>query len=104
MDQQILILWSEGDWRCELYPAPGGAAFLKIFRGEHLVVVESTFVGGLAFKRAEILGRYSVVRRSPSPWINEHVVGRLAHLRAHQLTNYEPQLEDELVTAAGLHC
>jgi len=55
MDQQILILWSEGDWRCELYPAPGGAAFLKIFRGEHLVVVESTFVGGLAFKRAEIL-------------------------------------------------
>jgi hypothetical protein len=52
---RILILWTEGDWRCELYPAPGGAAFLKIFRREDLVVVESTFVGGLACKRAEIL-------------------------------------------------
>jgi hypothetical protein len=52
---KILLLWSEGDWRCELYPAAGAGAFLKIFRGEHLVVIESTFVGGLAFKRAEIL-------------------------------------------------
>ena len=52
---QILILWSEGGWRCELYPAAGGAAWLKVFQGEHLIVVESTFVGTLAFNRAEIL-------------------------------------------------
>ena len=52
---QILLLWSEDDWRCELYPAAGAGAVLKIFRGDDLIVIESTEVGPLAFRRAEIL-------------------------------------------------
>lgn len=52
---QILILWSEGDWRCELHPAAGAAASLKVFQGDHLIVIEPTIVGPLAFRRAEIL-------------------------------------------------
>jgi hypothetical protein len=52
---QILILWSEGSWRCELYPAAGHGALLKVFNGNDLIVVESTEVGPLAFRRAEIL-------------------------------------------------
>jgi hypothetical protein len=55
---QILILWSEGGWRCELYPAAGHGALLKIYQGDDLIVIESTEIGPLAFRRcSESTGR-----------------------------------------------
>ena len=52
---QLLILWADGDWRGELHAEPSGAAWLKIFKGDHLMVIESAFVEEPAFTRGEIL-------------------------------------------------
>ena len=54
-DRDRVVLWPEGEWRCELYPQTGGLASLRIFKGQHLIVIEPTFVGQLALNRAEIL-------------------------------------------------
>ena len=55
--RDILIIWTDGDWRCELHPAARGKARLEIFRGEKLEVIEPTRVGPVAYDRAEILRR-----------------------------------------------
>jgi hypothetical protein len=61
VSDQVLIIWSEGEWRCELHPAAAGEARLKIFRGEKLIEVEQTFVGRLAYARAEILRQHALL-------------------------------------------
>ena len=53
--EQLVILWSDGDWRGELHTEASGVAWLKIFKGDHLIVIESAFVEEPAFTRAEIL-------------------------------------------------
>ena len=55
--RDIVIIWAEGHWRCELHPAARGESRLKIFRGEKLEVIEPTFAGPRAHDRAEILRR-----------------------------------------------
>jgi hypothetical protein len=52
---RLEILWSEGDWRCELYPEADGTGWLKILKGDHLIVIESAFGGEPPLARAEIL-------------------------------------------------
>ena len=52
---QLVILWSEGDWRCELYPEASGAGWLKVLQGDHLIVIESALDGEPPFTRAEVL-------------------------------------------------
>jgi hypothetical protein len=53
----VHLVWSARDWRCELHGAVDGHARLKIFRGPALVVLEPTPVGERALTRAEILRR-----------------------------------------------
>jgi hypothetical protein len=52
---QVLLLWSQGDWRCELHPAMNERAWLKIHQREKLIVMETVFVGESASRRAEFL-------------------------------------------------
>ena len=58
-----LTIWSEGDWRCELHPAPRGEVRLKLFRGDEMIVIEPTSVGQLAFTRADMLRKTFCVGR-----------------------------------------
>ena len=51
----VLLIWAEGDWRCELHPRGGGEARLKILHAEEVIAVEPTYTGRLAYARAEIL-------------------------------------------------
>jgi hypothetical protein len=53
--RNVSEVWREGHWRCELHPAAGGEARLKIFRGEKLEVLEPTWVGYPAYARAQVL-------------------------------------------------
>ena len=53
MDQ--LVLWSEGNWRCELHARTSERGLLKIFQGEERIILEPVFVGESAFRRAEVL-------------------------------------------------
>jgi hypothetical protein len=62
---QLVVLWSEGDWRCELHPEASGVAWLKVLRGNHLIVIESAFVVEPPFTRAEILRNTFCGRTEP---------------------------------------
>ena len=53
MDQ--VVLWAEGNWRCELHAWTSERALLKIFLGEERVILEPVFVGESAFRRAKVL-------------------------------------------------
>ena len=55
MPNEPVILWSDGDWRGELHAEASGAAWLKIFNGDRLIVIESAFVGQPVFIRGETL-------------------------------------------------
>ena len=52
---QVLLLWSQGDWRCELHPVVSERAWLKIYQGEKLIAIELVFVGESASRRADLL-------------------------------------------------
>ena len=54
---QVHVLWSDRDWRCELHSVATGLGRLKIFRGDALMVLEPTPLDERAFTRAEILKR-----------------------------------------------
>ena len=62
MAQDVLIVWTEGDWRCELHtgdiPDEGS---LVVYRGETVATAESVPLGSAAYIRAEIL-RQRVLR------------------------------------------
>ena len=55
--RDIVVIWADGHWRCELHSAARGKARLKVFRGEKLEILEPTLVGPVAYDRAEILRR-----------------------------------------------
>ena len=57
MRDEVLVLWREGDWRCEWHPASAGAARLEVYRGDLLATAESTPSGEGARLRATILRR-----------------------------------------------
>lgn len=62
MARDALILWHEGDWRCEIRTGgfPGEGSFL-VYRGDSVVTAESVQLGTAAYARAEIL-RQRVLR------------------------------------------
>jgi hypothetical protein len=62
MSRDVVILWHEGDWHCELRPSsiPGEARLLVCFR-KRVVTAESVNTGMAVQTRAEIL-RLRVVR------------------------------------------
>ena len=62
MTRDVLILWHEHDWRCEMHTGriPGEGCFL-LYRGDSIVTAEAVPLGATAYARAEIL-RQRVLR------------------------------------------
>ena len=62
MTRDVLILWNEGDWRCEIHTGryAGEGSFL-VYRGDSVITAESVHLGAAAYARAEIL-RQRVLR------------------------------------------
>ena len=62
MARDVLVLWNEGDWRCEIHTGriPGEGSFL-VYCGDDVVTAESVSLGAAAYSRAEIL-RQRVLR------------------------------------------
>jgi hypothetical protein len=62
MARDVLVLWTEGDWRCEFHTSmvPGEGRLL-VYRGETAVTAESVHMGAPAYARAEVL-RQRVLR------------------------------------------
>ena len=62
MPRDIVILWTEGDWRCEIHTGaiPGEGRFL-VYCGDSVVTAEAVHLGAAAYARAEIL-RQRVLR------------------------------------------
>ena len=62
MPRDVVTLWNEGDWRCEIHTGgcPGEGSFL-VYRGDSIVTAESVHMGVAAYTRAEIL-RQRVLR------------------------------------------
>jgi len=54
---KTLVLWTEGEWRCEYHPGFGGEGRLEVYRGTVLVTAEATPVGPAALERSEALRR-----------------------------------------------
>ena len=56
MPQDVVTLWNEGDWRCEIQTGtiPGEGRFL-IYCREAIVTHESVNMGTAAYTRAEVL-------------------------------------------------
>ena len=56
MARDVLIVWTEGDWRCELHTSDiPGEGRLLVYRGETVATAESVPIGSGAYIRAEIL-------------------------------------------------
>jgi hypothetical protein len=51
------VLWSDGDWRCELHFDPAGHGCLRIFHGAALIILEPMPAVDGAQVRAEALRR-----------------------------------------------
>ena len=62
MPRDVVVLWNEGEWRCEIHTGalPGAGSFL-VYRGDAVVTAESVHTGAMAYARAEIL-RQRVLR------------------------------------------
>jgi hypothetical protein len=62
MARDVVVLWNEGDWRCEIHTGgmPGEGSFL-VYCGDDVVTSESVALGTAAYLRAEIL-RQRVLR------------------------------------------
>ena len=50
-----LVLWEEGDWRCEFNPGLAGIGKLEVYQADQLVFAEEALSGPGAAQRAEIL-------------------------------------------------
>jgi len=62
MPRDVAVLWTEGDWHCELHSSHiRGEGRLIVYRREVVVTAESVPNGAAAHIRAEIL-RLRVVR------------------------------------------
>ena len=51
----LVVLWTDGDWRCEFHRGVDGDGFLAIFHGERIVAAERTPSETVATLRAELL-------------------------------------------------
>jgi hypothetical protein len=62
MARDVLILWTEGKWRCEIHTGrtPGEGSFL-VYCGDVVVTAEAVPLGAAAYARADIL-RQRVLR------------------------------------------
>lgn len=62
MPRDVLVLWNEGEWRCEVHTSgiPGEGRFL-VYCGESVITAEQVHMGTAAYARAEIL-RLRVLR------------------------------------------
>jgi hypothetical protein len=62
MPRDVLILWNEGNWRCEMHTSgiPGEGRFL-VYYGDSVVTAEAVHLGAAAYARGEVL-RQRVVR------------------------------------------
>ena len=61
MARDVLILWNEGDWRCEIHTGDLGVGRFLVYCGDSVVTAESVHMGAAAYARAEIL-RQRVLR------------------------------------------
>ena len=55
MTSDPIILWREGNWRCEFHRDYGGHSRLKVFHGDVLATIEAAPAGNPAFQRANVL-------------------------------------------------
>ena len=61
MTEDHIVLWREGEWRCELHPSVAGSARLAVYLSERLATVETAPTGEAARQRATVL-RHRVLR------------------------------------------
>jgi hypothetical protein len=61
MGSSSIVLWREGEWRCEFRDGFAGTARLEVYRGDVLATAEATPSGNPAHHRADVL-RQRVVR------------------------------------------
>ena len=61
MGPNTIVLWREGEWRCEFHDSFAGTARLEVYRGDVLATAEATPSGNPAHHRANVL-RQRVVR------------------------------------------
>ena len=55
MARDVLILWNEGDWRCEIHAGDLGVGRFLVYCGDSVVTAESVNMGTAAYARAETL-------------------------------------------------
>jgi hypothetical protein len=60
-DHETVVLWTDGEWRCDYHPGYGGAGRLEVYRADQLVTVEGALSISLAQHRGEVL-RQRVLR------------------------------------------
>ena len=53
----LIVLWREDDWRCELHSGTPGACCLLVYREDVVVCAEAIVLGHTAHVRAEVLRR-----------------------------------------------
>lgn len=61
MGSNAIVLWREGEWRCEFHDGFAGTARLEVYHGDVLATAEATPSGNPAHHRADVL-RQRVVR------------------------------------------
>ena len=61
MARDVVILWNEGNWRCEIHTGDRGMGRFLVYCGDTVVTAESVLMGAAAYARAEIL-RQRVLR------------------------------------------
>ena len=56
MPKDVSVVWTQGEWRCDLHTSGiRGEGRLLVYRGETVVTAESVPLGTAALIRAEIL-------------------------------------------------
>ena len=53
----VIVLWREHDWRCELHSGTSGSCRLLVYRGDVVACAEAIVSGHTAYIRAEVLRR-----------------------------------------------
>jgi hypothetical protein len=63
---ETVVLWTDGEWRCEYHAGYADAGRLEIYCGERLVTAEGTQSPSLAKRRADML-HHRVIRGASEP-------------------------------------
>ena len=53
----VIVLWRENDWRCELHSGTPGSCRLLVYREDVVACAEAVVFGPTAHVRAEVLRR-----------------------------------------------